>query len=124
MEEQPVSPPENADEWSSEQWIEWLNATDADAGAEHEHAPITPGGRVAHSTGGQLLGSAMLGLARALYGPQAEKPAIVVESGEPDDGQPFDLHLDYEHPERSFATRKGERSPLSAPDEPTGSSPS
>jgi hypothetical protein len=106
VEEQLPTPPANAEEWSDEQWIAWLKATDAEPVSGEHSAPVTTGGRVAHSPGGQILGDAMTGLAQALYGPQKKKPPVIAESGEPDADQPFDLHLDFNHPERSYVTRK------------------
>lgn len=111
MEQEPEIPPQNADEWSDQQWINWLKATDAVKSTDDQPRPATTGGRVAHSTSGQLLGSAMAGLARALYGPQEEKPAIVVESGEPENDQAIELHLDFEHPDRSFIVLRSDSEP-------------
>lgn len=102
VEQEPETPPGNADEWSAEQWIDWLKTTDASTPSSDRPSPATKGGRVVHSPGGQVLASAMTGLARALYGPQEEKPAIVAESGEPDDDRPLEVHLDFEHPDRSY----------------------
>lgn len=101
------NPPENADDWTNEQWIEWLKATDATA--ESAESPVAGVmNRAAHSTGGQLLGAVMTGLANALYGPKKEKPAIVVETGEPGKDQPLELHLDPEDPEQSYAVLRKE----------------
>lgn len=102
MERDLGSPPADADEWSNEQWIEWLTATDADLAPADQPTPATRLGRATRSAGGQLLGGAMTGLAQALYGPRSEKPAIVVEAGEPHDDQPIELHLDEDHPEKSY----------------------
>ena len=44
----------------------------------------------------------MLGLAEAIYGPKDEDQVIIVEgAGEPEDDDPFNVQLDFEHPERS-----------------------
>ncbi len=96
------APPENADEWSDQQWIDWLTATDDAVAPPGRAIPVTRAGRVTHSAGGQLLGAAMIGLARAIYGRQEDRPAVVVESGEPDDGGLASVHLDLEQPDRSY----------------------
>lgn len=93
-------PPTNPDDWSDEQWIDWLVATDAIAA--DQSAPATRAGRITHSTGGQVLGATMIGLARALYGPEEEKPAVVAERGEPDDDGPLSVHLDFARPDQSY----------------------
>lgn len=95
-------PPADADEWSDQQWIDWLKATDAPEASLDRPAPATAAGRVTHSTGGRALGAAMIGLARAIYGQQAEPPAVVAEAGEPDDEGPFSVHLDFDQPDRSY----------------------
>ena len=71
--------------------------------------PATTAGRVVHSTGGQLLGQTMLGLARAIYGPP-DDPLVIVASanGEPETDQGFAVHLDPDHPERSVVVFRSE----------------
>ncbi|MFZ1063111.1 MAG: hypothetical protein WAN30_06525 [Acidimicrobiales bacterium] len=97
-----AEPPEDANAWTDEQWIEWLKATDADAGPDGELPVATVASRLARSSAGQVLGQAMLGLAQAIYGPRDEDQVIVVEgAGEPEDDEPFNVTLDFEHPERS-----------------------
>jgi hypothetical protein len=114
-----AAPPADADDWTDEQWIEWLKATDADATAEHGLPPATLAGRVVHSTGGQVLGLSMLGLAQAIYGQRDEKVVIVAEANsEPEKDRPFDLHLDADHPEQSFVVLKPPSSPPDGPVEP------
>jgi hypothetical protein len=101
-----VEPPENADDWSNEEWLEWLKATDtADVPNEVDGDRITAP-RVVHSTGGQVLGQAMIGLANALYGPRDDNAAIIEEASEPEPDEPFTLHLDPDHPERSSVVFK------------------
>lgn len=109
MVQEPETPPENADEWSDQQWIDWLNSTDGGTTSNEESAKTV--GRIAHSPSGRVLGNAMIGLARALYGPQDEKPAIVVESGEPDTDQPVEVHLDFDHPDQSFVVLRPDSEP-------------
>jgi hypothetical protein len=96
----PDGPPSDPDEWSDEQWIEWLKKTDSADAAEVR--PVTALGRVTHSAGGSMLGQAMLGMASALYGREENEIVIVSEgSSQPDEDKPFAVHLDPEHPERS-----------------------
>jgi hypothetical protein len=104
-----VAPPDDADDWTNEQWIEWLKATDEPSSEAPERAPATVAGRVVHSTGGQLLGQGMLGLARAIYGRQSEKPAIVVDAGSEPEDEELTVHLDPDHPENSYAVLRRER---------------
>jgi hypothetical protein len=97
-----TQPPSDPESWTDEQWLEWLKATDneGDDGA----APATVAFRVTHSAGGQALGDAMRGLASAMYGPKDEDLIIVSEAGgQPQDDEPFVVHLDRDHPERSTA---------------------
>ena len=97
----PNGPPADPEEWTDEQWLAWLEATDAPI-SEDPSRPVTAGGRVAHSTGGQVLGQAMLGMAYAIYGRKDDEVVIVAE-GDSEDGEdePFTVHLDPHHPERS-----------------------
>jgi len=91
-----VEPPRDAEEWTDEQWLAYLDATD-----DGDDEPATRGGRVARSSGGQMLGNAMLGLAQAMFG--AQRPEIVVEAEVPGGGGDDDVavQLDPDHPERS-----------------------
>jgi hypothetical protein len=98
----PDGPPADPEEWTDEQWIDWLKATDASAGGQSDARPATLGGRVAHSSGGQVLGQAMLGMAYAMYGRRDDEVVIVAEGdAEPEKDEPFTVHLDPDHPERS-----------------------
>lgn len=93
-------PPPDAEQWTDEQWLDWLVATDPDNAEPGPGAPRP--GRIASSRGGQFLGNAMLGVANALYGRKDADVVIVHEaSGEPDDDEPIEVRLDPEHPERS-----------------------
>lgn len=98
----PVEPPLDPEDWTHEEWLEWLRTTDVEVGAD-SHAPsATTLGRITHSTGGQILGQAMLGMANAMYGQKDEQVVIVVEgASDPETDEPFTVHLDPEHPERS-----------------------
>jgi hypothetical protein len=96
-------PPADPDDWTDEEWLDWLKTTDADVPAIDGAPPVTSIGRIAHTTGGQLLGQAMLGMAQAIYGRKDAEVVIVAEGdSEPDADEPFTVHLDPDHPERSF----------------------
>ena len=98
----PNGPPADPEEWTDEQWIAWLEATDADAPDGGGNRPATMGARVVHSTGGQVLGQSMLGLAYAIYGRRDDEVVIVAEGdSEQGEDEPFTVHLDPDHPERS-----------------------
>ncbi len=98
--EAPEGPPADPEEWSDEEWLAWLKATDP----HRAERPVTTFGRLTHTTGGHLLGQAMVGLANAITGGQGDEVAIVAEgASEPGGDEPFRLHLDFEHPERSTA---------------------
>lgn len=88
-------PPEGADDWTEEQWREWLvNAPpDPETGTTH------PLSRARTTAGGVVLGAAMLGLDRAIYG-ERPKVEIVAEAdaGGLDLG---DLDLDPDDPASS-----------------------
>ena len=97
-----VEPPSDPNEWSDEQWLEWLKATDDVPSGEPEELLLAVVNRIVQSTPGQLLGQAMLGMAQAIYSRQDEDVVIVVEgNGETNDDEPFVVRLDSDHPERS-----------------------
>ena len=96
-----TEPPSDPESWSDEQWLTWLKATDV---VDLDDAPTPIVSRVARSAGGQVLGEAMKGLANAMYGPKDEEIVIVIEAGgQALDDEPFTVHIDREHPERSTA---------------------
>jgi hypothetical protein len=95
-------PPSDPESWTDEQWLTWLKVTDDMV--KVGDVPATVAFRVTHSPGGQALGDAMRGLANAMYGPKDEDLVIVSEAGsQPEDDEPFVVHLDRDHPERSTA---------------------
>ena len=105
-------PPIDPDDWTNEEWIAWLNETDADAIADRNSAPATVTGRVVHSNAGQLLGQSMIGLARAIYGPRANSTPIVIKANsEPEEDRAFKLHLDFDNPEDSTVVLRPDREP-------------
>lgn len=88
-------PPDDADDWTEEQWREWLAAAPADPDTGRAH-PLT---RAARRPSGTVLGAAMLGLEQAIYGerPKTEVVAEADASGD-DDGE---LELDLDDPANS-----------------------
>ncbi|NNN20485.1 MAG: GNAT family N-acetyltransferase [Acidimicrobiales bacterium] len=74
------TPPENPDEWSDEEWIEWLNATDPEDD-EPPHKDLFK--RISNSSIAQIMAPGMLGLYNIIYQQQdnqtveyvMEKPA-------------------------------------------------
>lgn len=108
-----VEPPSDPNEWTDEQWLEWLKATDEDPPDEAGEGISKVVQRVVKSTSGQVMGQAMLGMARAIYGRQDDDAIVVVEdAGEGVTDEPFAVRLDPEHPERSSVVfRTGPDSP-------------
>ncbi len=102
--DQPIDegPPADPESWTDEQWLAWLRATDADAANPivDEHRTLTE--RAANSAIGVVLGQAMLGMARAIYGRPDEDIVIVADGEGPSrEDEPFTVHLDFEHPGHS-----------------------
>ena len=110
-------PPENPDDWTDEQWIAWLKATDSGPYKGDELPVSTLGAKLARSSSGQALGQAMLGLAAAIYGPKDDDQVIIVEgNSSPEDDEPFAVLLDFDHPEQSsIVFRADEKDDHSAP---------
>ena len=101
---EPTSPPENPEEWSDEQWLEWLVATDAlppSAPGDDEPAPATRIARVVHSSAGRLIGEAMRGAHKAIYGRDDDVVIVIEAQGEPHGDDPYDVIYDPEHPEQA-----------------------
>jgi hypothetical protein len=67
-----LDPPDDPDEWTHEQWCEWLQAVEA----EPEDPPIR---RRRRTPPGSMMGAAMLGLEQAMYG-KLPKPEWVEEA--------------------------------------------
>jgi hypothetical protein len=102
-----IEPPSDPNEWTDEQWLEWLKATDDIPSDEPEELTSTVVKRMTQSTPGRALGQAMLGMAQAIYGRQDEDVVMVVEgNGETKDDEPFAVRLDPDHPELSSVVFK------------------
>ncbi len=94
-----TEPPADPDEWTDEQWIAWLEATDERE--ETREGTPTDGATPRRRSGG-VMGQAMLGLAAAMYGEDQQEIVVVVEDdGEPEPDRPFAVRLDPDRPERS-----------------------
>ena len=96
-----AQPPEDAQDWSDEQWLEWLVATDQVPQADGPEAPWEPKVRSAPV---RMLGAAMVGMRDAIYGP-LDRDEVVMEapSGPPREPEEIEVHLDADHPEQSRA---------------------
>ncbi|HJR26818.1 MAG TPA: hypothetical protein VJ804_15175 [Acidimicrobiales bacterium] len=88
-------PPEGADDWTEDQWREWLAAAppDPDTGRAH---PLT---RAVSSGGGSVLGAAMSAVDEAIFGERHKAEIVAEVPGDAlDDGE---LALDLDDPSRS-----------------------
>jgi hypothetical protein len=107
-----VEPPPDPNEWTDEQWLEWLMATDDAPLAETEETVPFVVKHIVQSTPGQVIGQAMLGMAQAIYGRQDDEIIIVVgANGEGAEDEPFTVRIDFDHPERSSVEFKEDSSP-------------
>jgi ribosomal protein S18 acetylase RimI-like enzyme len=62
-------PPENPDDWTDDQWQEYLKAEDEEIELDNLTHPVHGAmNKIAKSSGGQVLGSAMMGLHSIYYG--------------------------------------------------------
>lgn len=92
-------PPADAEEWTDEQWLEWLSETDELFPAQVETPPPRRG--ISGSRTGNLLGNAMVGVANALYGRKDNEVVIVGEAPGPLGDEELEVHLDPDDPEKS-----------------------
>lgn len=91
-------PPQDPDDWTEEQWREWLVNVPADPDTGKAH----PLSRVRTTAGGAMLGAAMFGLDQAIYGERA-KVEILAEADS--DGLDLgDVELDMDDPAASRMT--------------------
>jgi hypothetical protein len=94
-------PPEDPDDWTEEQWLQWLATapTDPETGQAHHLSR-------ARRAGGGMIAAAMLGLDQAIFG-ERPKAEIVVEA----DADGLDLpdgELDLDDPAASWLVLPGE----------------
>ena len=99
-----VNPPADPNEWSDEQWIEWLVATDGEAEIDQTPSVLK---KVAGTKSGQVLGQTMLAMSNAIYGTKDAQVQIVVENtAKTLDQEPFVVNLDFENPDSSSVSFK------------------
>jgi hypothetical protein len=114
----PGGPPEDAESWTDEQWISWLEATD-----DPDVDPSSDSGRPRHwsrTRSASMLGAAMLGMHELIYGPRDEIAIVVDAGGEPPGDDLPEVHLDPAHPERSEVIVRRDQ-PTPRPDPPGAS---
>ncbi|MEO7430274.1 MAG: hypothetical protein ABIY48_12930 [Acidimicrobiales bacterium] len=91
-------PPRDPEDWTEEQWREWL----ANAPPDPETGRAHPLSRARSSAGGAMLGAAMFGLEAAIYG---ERPkAEIVAEADADGLDLGDMDLDMDDPSSSRIT--------------------
>jgi len=96
----PAELPEDPETWTDEQWIEWLEQVDADAAPEPSGHPLKH-----RSPGVQLMGAAMLGMHRAIYGDNEPDIVMVVDAeGDPLEPEELEVHIDPDDPDASTVT--------------------
>ena len=94
-------PPPDPEEWTDDEWISYLEQSD-ETFSEAFTQPVEPLlGKVTKSSGGQIIGNAMVGMAQAIYGKDKTEIAIVSEGQPASDDEPFKVTLDLDHPEDS-----------------------
>jgi len=91
------APPDDAENWSDEEWLAWLDSTDDD-GAAQPYVATVPKKR---SVGAQMLGAAMLGLHEMMYGKREEKQVQIARAPGPPDDQDIEITLDPDDPSNS-----------------------
>ena len=93
--------PDDPESWSDEEWLAWLEEVDAEAPPLPEGNPSRP----RRSVPSALLGAAMIGLHRAIYGDNEAEVEIVIEAdGDPEGPERLEVHLDPEDPDASTVT--------------------
>ena len=92
-----VLPPDDAENWSDEEWIAWLESTD-DSG---ERQPAVSAPRKGRSVGTQMLASVMLGFHEMIYGKQDEQQVQIAPAPGPPDDEDIEVHLDPDDPSQS-----------------------
>jgi hypothetical protein len=90
------APPLDPDDWTEEQWIEWLRATESTA-EDDDHRVYAPRLSSSMST---VVGAAMMGLQKAMYG-DIEKPEVVIEIDADGQDDGVKVKLDPDDPSQS-----------------------
>ena len=95
-------PPDDPEEWTDDEWLAWLAEVDAEAGVQPESHPAR---RARDHLPASLLGAAMLGMHRAIYGAQEPDVVVVVDAGgDPPEPEALEVDLDPDDPEASHVT--------------------
>ncbi len=93
--------PDDPESWSDDQWLAWLEEVDEEAPPEPEGHPARP----RRSLPSSLLGAAMLGMHRAIYGDEEPEIVMVVHAdGEPPDEEELEVYVDPDDPDASTVT--------------------
>jgi hypothetical protein len=94
-------PPDDPDEWDDQEWIDWLQEVEAEAPPLPDGHPLRP----RRSAPVAILGAAMVGLHKAIYGDQEPEIVMVIESsGDPPDPERLEVYLDPDDPDASMVT--------------------
>ena len=118
----PPEPPFDPEEWSDEQWIAWLEATDP---VDQRAMRVRPEVRRNAPAGVRLFGAAMLGMHEAIYGP-SEDPDIVLVTDADGQGRapgPIEVHLSRESHRATVVVRPSSAADGTAPDDGTQPNP-
>lgn len=92
-------PPDDAENWSDEEWIAWLESTDPHAGARQ---PEVSAPRKARSVGTQMLASVMLGFHELIYGKPDDQQVQIAPSPDPlPEDDEMSITLDPDDPSNS-----------------------
>jgi len=94
-------PPDDAESWSDEQWLAWLEDVDAESSPEPQGHPVRP----SRSLPAAMMGAAMLGMHRVIYGDTEPVIQMVIEAdGDPEAPEKLEVHLDHQDPDASTVT--------------------
>jgi hypothetical protein len=99
-------PPDDPDDWTDEQWLAWLEETDAEVIVDHDPTGAFWERRQVELRARRSVAAAMRVMHDLYHGVAAqEEVAIVVDaSGDPPHPEPIDLDLDPDDPSASTAT--------------------
>jgi hypothetical protein len=97
--EDPGVPPDDPDDWTAEQWMAYLQATNGDEAGQSRYANRFK------SRPATMVGNAMLAMHDLIYGP-VEEPEFVIESKQDGDDDDIDVKLDAADPSASSVTIK------------------
>lgn len=103
------APPDDAEDWTDDQWLEWLAGEDG-AGVDRPHrAAERPPGKA--SLGQAMLAGGLIGLHEVFYGPRDEDPVLVVDADEPLSPNEMEVHLEPGDPRASWVRMSEEHPP-------------